>query len=348
MTPADTRDLDSRIAALGGEAAGQEITKPDPHMDALAPEPWTRVPRSTPQDPTYYDRPLLKESVWSIDIPLYYYLGGAAGAALALGAAVQLASSREARDGDLRTFSKYCHWMGIIGSTAGAGFLIHDLGKPSRFLAMVRVFRPTSPMNMGAWILGGAAPAAIVTGILINRPGFLGAVGEATGYISGIFGTALAGYTGVLVSNTAIPIWQESRRWMPVLFTASAAATAASILDLLHDNERANRITFLFGNMARLVEVAAAKRVEATAGSKVARVAEPLRRGAPSTLWKAATILTAASLVVSAIPSQSSRKRKLAGLLGAVGSFCLRFAVHYATNASARDPRASFQLQRSK
>ena len=65
---------------------------------------------------TYYDRPLLKESVWGIDIPLYYFTGGAAGAALALGAAVQLGDN-----GDLRKFSKHCHWLGIIGSTIGAG-----------------------------------------------------------------------------------------------------------------------------------------------------------------------------------------------------------------------------------
>ncbi len=75
---------------------------------------------------TYYDRPLLKEPVWEIDIPIYYFLGGAAGAALVLGAAAQF--------------------------EGGTGLsLVHDLGRPSRFLNMLRVFRPTSPI-IGAWI----------------------------------------------------------------------------------------------------------------------------------------------------------------------------------------------------
>src|ERR1051326_6861192 len=135
---------------------------------------------------------------------------------MTLGAAMQLASRAGRRD--LQRASEICHWTGIIGSTAGAAFLIHDLGRPSRFLYMMRVFRPTSPMNMGVWILGGAAPTAIATGLFVKHRGLAGQVGEGLGYMSGIFGTALAGYTGVLVANTAIPLWQVSRCWLPVLF----------------------------------------------------------------------------------------------------------------------------------
>src|SRR5579871_1571195 len=135
---------------------------------------------------TYYDQPLLKESVWSIDIPIYYFLGGGAGAALVLGAALQLAPRRLRRE--LRQLSGTCHWIGIIGSTAGAVFLIHDLGRPERLLHMLRVFRPSSPMNMGVWILSGAAPTAIATGLLINREGIPGKIGEVSGWLSGVFG----------------------------------------------------------------------------------------------------------------------------------------------------------------
>ena len=291
---------------------------------------------------TYYDQPLLKESVWTIDIPLYYFTGGAAGAALALGAAVQLGGN-----GDLRRFSQHCHWLGIIGSTIGAGFLIHDLGKPSRFIYMLRVFRPTSPMNIGSWILGGAAPTAIATGLFINRGGLLGKVGEVTGYASGVFGAALAGYTGVLVSNSAIPAWQAARRWMPILFMSSAMASAASILDLFYEDERANRITFMFGNVGRVLELAASYKVE-EAASQVPSVGEPFRTGATSSLWKTATVLTAASLIISAIPSKSTGKRKVAGLLGALGSLCLRFAVHYISKESSRNPRAAIEQQRTQ
>jgi formate-dependent nitrite reductase membrane component NrfD len=97
--------------------------------------------------------------------------------------------------------------MGVAGSSIGAAFLIHDLGRPERFLFMLRVFRPTSPMNLGAWILAGAAPTAIATALFINRRGLLGWLGESAGYASGVFGAALATYTGVLVANSAVPVW---------------------------------------------------------------------------------------------------------------------------------------------
>ena len=294
--------------------------------------------------PSYYDRPLLKESVWSLDIPLYYFAGGAAGAALTLGAAVQLA---EGKDGQrsLRRFAAECHWIGVVGSTVGAALLIHDLGRPSRFLFMLRVFRPTSPMNIGAWILSGAAPTAIATALFINRPGLTGEIGEITGYASGLFGAALSTYTGVLVANSAVPIWQPSRRWLPVLFAASAMASAGAILQLLPHRGRAATIIAICGTAGRVGELASGYRVE-QAALREGRVGEPFRSGAPSLLWKTAKVLTAASLVLSFAPGKSAAKRRTAAILAAAGSLTLRFAVHYLTNASTRDPRAAFEQQR--
>lgn len=271
---------------------------------------------STALTPEYYDRPLLKEPVWEIDIPLYYWLGGAAGAALLLGAAAQLDPGH-----DLKKFAQRCHWIGIFGSTIGGGLLIHDLGRPSRFLNMLRVFRPTSPMNMGAWILSGAAPLAITARLFEDR-----AMGRTAGYGAGLFGVALAGYTGVLIGNTAIPIYRESRRLMPVLFLASSAATAASILDLIMQDARSARITLAFGTAGRLGELLAAHAIESKHG-----VTRPLREGLSGVLWNTARVLTAASLVACLI-----RRRRFAGVLGAAGSLCVRLAVHYAGAASAR------------
>src|SRR5690348_16373136 len=144
--------------------------------------------------------------------------------ALTLGAATQLAGDRRLND-----FIRHCHWIGIIGCTAGGALLIHDLGRPERFLNMMRVFRPTSPMNVGAWILAGAAPLGVLTGLFTRASGGLAALlGEVTGYAAGAFGLALAGYTGVLVGNTAIPVWNQSRRILPVLFYGSAMSSVAS------------------------------------------------------------------------------------------------------------------------
>ena len=216
-----------------------------------------------------------------------------------------------------------------------------------RFLNMLRVFRPTSPMSVGAWILSAAAPLAITAGLFSNRPGLLGRIGAGAGYGAGVFGLGLAGYTGVLVSNTAIPVYQAARHWMPVLFLASATASAASILDLIFEDQRSARITFLYGTAGRLAELASGFAVESAAG-RVDRVGSPFRQGVSGALWRTATVLTAASLVVSVIPGRSKTKRKWAGALGALGSLALRFAVHYAGSASAKDPRATFRQQRAR
>lgn len=339
----DGRDVDPMIATMRGEGAQQEASNDDRHLAAIAPSPWQQIPSANYAGTTYYDRPLLKKSVWGIDIPLYYFLGGAAGAALTLGAAIQLVSPRGRHP--LRKLSAICHWTGIIGSTAGAGLLVHDLGRPSRFLYMMRVFRPTSPMNMGVWILSGAAPTAIATGLLVNRRGLAGRIGEVTGYLSGIFGAALAGYTGVLVSNSSIPVWQESRRWVPAMFMASSAATAASVIDVIAHDNCARTVTRVFGTAGRLAEIVAAAKVE-HAASRIPTVAQPMRQGATALLWRAASGLTALGLAASLIPGRRRRWGIAAGVLSMAGSLCLRFAVHYIGNASAHDPRAAFQQQR--
>ena len=340
----DGRDVSIAIGSLEGEAAQQQIKGEDRRLTSITPAAWEHVPQIGGPETTYYDRPMLKKSVWSIDIPIYYFLGGTAGAALTLGAAIQLVSPRGKHP--MRRVSAICHWTGIIGSTAGAGFLIHDLGRPSRFLYMMRVFRPTSPMNIGAWILAGAAPSAVTTGLLINRHGFLGRIGEISGYVSGLFGAALAGYTGVLVANSAIPVWQEARRCLPVMFLGSSASAAASVIEIISDEKRARTMTAVFGAAGRIAEIAAAKQAE-RAVSAMPKVREPFEKGSTAILWKAATVLTGASLAMSLWPVRKRATRVVGGLMGIAGSICLRFAVHYISNASARDPRASFQHQRN-
>ncbi len=335
----DGRDIDPRLAKLSGEASGQVASLIDPHLQKVA-QAWEQAPAPIETDPTYYDRPALKAPVWSWEVPLYYYTGGAAGACLVLGAAAQLD-----RSGELNRMTRRCHWAGIIGSAISGALLINDLGKPSRFLNMLRVFRPTSPMNMGVWILSGAAPTAITAGLFVRRRGFWKFIGESAGFASGLFGLGLATYTGVLVGNTAIPVWQSSRRILPLLFGASAMASAGSLFDLFSDDPRERRITYTFGAIGKIAELTAAIAMEKQA-SRVPIVGRPLHSGASGFLWKAATVLTAASLITSLLPRSTRRKRIVAGVLGTAGSLALRYAVHTAGAASARYPRATFHSQR--
>jgi formate-dependent nitrite reductase membrane component NrfD len=338
----DGRDIDTSVGALTGEASQQIAGPVEQHMARMA-GTWEQLPFPDPGDPTYYDRPLLKSSVWKPYIPLYYFVGGTAGAALKLGAAAQLDGSPE-----LNQLVHRCHWIGIIGSTIGGAFLILDLGVPHRFLYMLRVFRPTSPMNMGAWILAIAPSAAITAGLFARSSiGFIGFIGETAGYSAGVFGAALATYTGVLVANTAVPIWQQARRVLPLLFGASAAASAGSVFDLMFEDPRACRVTRFFGVFGRAAELAATYAMERTIVSAAPRIARPMKHGFSGFLWKTATVLTASSLLVLLLPTQNRKKRLIAGALGASGSLVLRFAVDRMGVMSAQDPRASFHQQRA-
>jgi formate-dependent nitrite reductase membrane component NrfD len=333
----DGRNIDPDISYLTGEGASQAIhisRHPGPESKAL----WNRMPEVSRQDPTYYGMPMLKKPVWEWAIPLYYYVGGLSGASIALGAATQLFGNREAQRA-----ARTCRWMGMCGASLGGALLVYDLGRSSRFLNMLRVFRPTSPMNVGAWILAGTVPSAFAAEVLSSQRGFAGILGSTFGLISGAFGMGLATYTGVLVSNSAIPVWSESRTLLPILFGASAMASAAAAFDVLHA-EHEHRSVGAFGLLGRVGELGVAQMLERRL-LETPRVSRPLHEGKSGFLWKAATVLTAGSLLVNLLPIQKRRKRILAGVLASLGSVCLRFGIHEAGVPSAKDSRASFRLQ---
>ncbi|HEY7210770.1 MAG TPA: NrfD/PsrC family molybdoenzyme membrane anchor subunit [Bryobacteraceae bacterium] len=332
----DGRDIDREIASLSGEAATQKASgSSDKHIASIA-QPWRKLPEPEHSAPTYYDRPLLKEPIWEWAIPTYYYVGGLTGASLVLGAAAQLAGSTA-----LRLLVRRCRKTGFAGVCLSGALLIYDLGRPWRFFNMLRVFRPTSPMNMGAWILCGTGAAA--TGAVLLPEDC--ALSTTCGIAAGLFGLGLATYTGVLVANSAIPLWYESRRVLPVLFSASAAASAGCALAIFPTQD-AGSIPKSFGIAGQLLEIAAGVMMEKQAAI-VPRVASPLRHGFSGFLWRTSALLTATSLVVG-MTGRSRRKQTVAGVLGTFGSLLLRFAIQHAGVVSSRDARASFDQQRAQ
>jgi formate-dependent nitrite reductase membrane component NrfD len=299
--------------------------------------------RSKPagDDPTYYDRPLLQEPVWEWAIPAYYYAGGLTGAVLALAAAAQMTAPKE-----LERMVNRCHWVGFIGTSVSGALLTYDLGRPWRFFNMLRVFRPTSPMNLGAWLLAAIGGTSFGAVLFQGRNGMLGTAGELCGYAAGVIGPALATYTGVLVSNTAVPLWQQSRRVLPVLFAASAVSSVGSGFEMFVENDQECRITKAFGVAGQIAEVAASMALEKQA-SVVPHIASPLKHGFSGFMWKTSAVLTATSVAVGILPQKARSKRVVAGVLGTLGSLLMRFAIEHAGVVSARDARASFHQQRA-
>src|SRR5690242_11319832 len=112
--------------------------------------------------------------------------------------------------------------------------LVKDLGRPERFLNMLRVFKPTSPMSVGSWLLAatGTAQSAATTCELLD---VLPRVGGGAQACAGLLGPALATYTGALLSDTAVPAWHEARRELPAVFAASSCASAGAAATLVGD-----------------------------------------------------------------------------------------------------------------
>src|SRR5207302_3463965 len=99
--------------------------------------------------------------------------------------------------------------------------LIHDLGRPARFLNMMRMFKVTSPMSVGSWLLAGYIPAA-GTAAASALTGRLPRIGAAATAGAALLGPAVAAYTAALIADTAVPAWHDGYREMPFVFAGSA------------------------------------------------------------------------------------------------------------------------------
>jgi formate-dependent nitrite reductase membrane component NrfD len=288
---------------------------------------------------SYYGRPVLKMPRWKEPhLPAYLFLGGLSGASAVLGAAAA-ATGRPA-------LARAGRLTAATAALGGTGFLIAELGRPERFLNMLRVAKPTSPMSMGAWLLAahaslaGAAAASDVTGV---APG----LGVAAGAGSALTGPLLATYTGVLLADTAVPAWHEAQRQLPFLFAGSAMASAgAAGLAATALGGRSARAEC--GPAARLavlgaaIETAAALDLEHRTGL----VSETYASGGAGQMMRAARWLTPAG-AVAALAAPRSRVAGLAaaGLL-AGGSLATRFGVFRAGPASVADPKYVIAGQR--
>lgn len=336
----DSRNIDLEIGELSGEAADQKPLESNYDI-ALRSQSFPYIPSEQDRSsPTYYETPMLKQPVWIWSIPAYFYVGGVAGVGATLGAAAQLVAPKS-----MSSLIKLSHWTATFGGAISAALLIHDLGRPERFLNMLRVFRVSSPMSMGSWILSIFSTCAGAAAVLPYGPKIFRPLTGVFGVLAGIFGLGLSGYTGVLISQTAVPIWQVSYRTTPILFLASGTAAAASFFEFFDLNPKELETVERFALMGKVVELGATVILERDA-KRVERVGRPLNEGLSGALWQAAKVLTITSAVLSAIPGKGKVKRFSAALLGSLASLSLRFGIYYAGKASARDPRASFQQQR--
>ena len=301
------------------------------------------VPRA--EFTSYYGRPILKPSVWRDDVAYYFFLGGLSAGCSLLGAGADRTGRPALRRGTR---------LAALGSLAAGGyFLVHDLGRPERFHHMLRVAKPTSPMSVGTWILAAYGPPvglAAISELLPDgvRRSALGrlvdAVARPAGLAAAGLAPAVASYTAVLLSQTAVPAWHEAHEELPFVFTASAAASAGGlgmIVAPVAEAAPARRLA-MFG---AIVELAASRRLE----SRLGLVGEVFTTGEPHRELSRASTLTAAGVLGSMLLGR--RSRAVAVLSGAAllaGGLYERLGLLHAGIESAKDPKYTVVPQRAR
>jgi hypothetical protein len=283
---------------------------------------------------SYYGRPILKEPVWKPEIPFYFFFGGLAGASSVLhGVARVLGQHRLART------SLY---VGAVADAASPALLISDLGRPGRFLNMMRVFKVTSPMSVGSWVLlvsGGASNTAAVLELLgVLKP--IKVLGEVVSFVAG---PPLATYTGTLIANTAIPVWHEAREELPWLFGFSATASAGAAAALFLPPEEAGpaRRTAIGGVVAELVTFERMRK-------RLGFVGEVYERGEAGRFARVAKVAVAAGAGLLAVGGRRRAAAVAGSSLVLAGELALRWSVFKAGFQSARDPRYTVLPQRER
>jgi hypothetical protein len=290
------------------------------------------VPPAEPR--SYYGQSVINPPIWKSEIPWYFFTGGLAGASLPL----SLAASLQGND----ALARRAAFGALGGAVVSPALLVSDLGRPERFLYMLRVFKVTSPMSVGSWILTGFG-ATSALGAARELLGRMPRAGRAAQVAGSLLGAGMATYTAALVANTAVPAWHEARRELPFVFAASAVASAGGFAAALTPVRHAGpaRAMAIAGGVT---EVALTGWMERRLGF----VGEPYRAGTPQRLATAAKALTAAGSVLMARAGGRRSGAAAAGLALMAGAAAERWAIFQAGMASAKDPRYTVGPQRDR
>ena len=304
-------------------------------------------------EPSYYDISLLQAPVWKWEIALYFWFGGISGGSHVLGRMADRFGGGRYRD-----LSKLASYVSFASLLPSPPLLIYDLGDPKRFHHMLRVFKPSTPMSLGSWILSGYSlpcTAEFVRQVAMHwlmspdqREAFEASTANkavtAVNDVAGVpLALGLAGYTGVLLSCASTPLWCKNT-WIGPLFSSSAIATAGSAVNLALDLTGADE----HGASKRAVEAieTAAHVAEAVTLAGYLKQAGPLARpmttgGQRHNLW-----ITVAGILLpellKRLPLQGRPKRAtsiLASLLSLAGGLALRWAFVYGGQESGGNPR---------
>lgn len=283
---------------------------------------------------SYHGQPVIKEPVWTWEIPIYFYTGGLAGASAGLAYLAELRGNE--------TLARRAWAAALMGNTVSPLLLSSDLGKPLRTLNMFRMFKVTSPMSVGSWILlanGNATGVATANAWL----GWFPRLATAARPAAAMLGLPLSTYTAALIANTAVPVWHEARRELPMVFGSGAALSAgAAALALTppQDAAPARRLALA----GALLEAGAKQVMERRLGEH----GQPYKHGQAAIFGHVSLACLAAGAVLAGGPARKSRAGAIAaGVLLSAGALSARWSAFRAGFQSAADPKYVVGPQRA-
>lgn len=310
------------------------------------------------EDAGYYGIPMLKRPLWKWEIALYFFFEGISAGTYMIAAMADLFAKD--RYPELTRAARYISLAALLPCPP---LLIADLGRPERFHHMLRVWKPKSPMNLGAWALSGfSLPTGLLaakqlTGDISQTPDLFKQAGalvstRPTGAAGIPFALAMLSYPGVLLSTTSTPVWSRTRV-LGALFACSSMSNGAAALSLAtalsgaEDEKTAEKLEQI-ENLTALTEAAALTAYIVTSKDS----AEPLTKGRYSKLfWLGAVgtglIAPAVIRVTSSKKAKKSRAKTVVGsILSLAGGLALKWAITHAGRASAENAKAARRASR--
>jgi formate-dependent nitrite reductase membrane component NrfD len=283
--------------------------------------------------------PFIKSPVWTWEVPLYFWVGGVASGASFVALACDVAG-----DGQSAQLARRV----ALGTVMPAPILlIADLGRPARFLNMLRIFKPRSPMNMGAWCLAlfSATAAGGVGADVLGRRRTASGLGLATAVLGGYLGS----YTGVLLASTAVPLWARSRLFLGPIFVSTATATgaAASRLALVARGLSPEHPTHRALRMLETVAIGCELVLSTINERRLGSLSRPLTHGRSGRMYRVAqgsVLMGLAAQLAARLGVRRAEDAASVFYLG--GGLAFRFSWVYAGRQSATDHEAAAAMGR--
>lgn len=292
------------------------------------------------EEPDRVVGPMIHAPVWTWEVPLYFWFGGIAAGSSFVALACDLA-------GDERS-AAVARKVALGAVIPSPVLLIMDLGRPARFLNMLRIVKVRSPMSLGAWCLisfSQLAAGSVALDILGRKK-----AAKVVGGVNAVFGGYLGSYTGVLLASTAVPLWARSRLFLGPIFVCTATATGAAATRLtliatgnLPENHPTRHALGTVETVAMGLELTLSQINERRLGD----LAHGLEVGRPGRMFKLAKWLVRGGLLLRPIRKRTGRPaHDFASVMYLVAGLLFRFAWVLAGQTNARDDEVVAKMAR--